>query len=530
MMRRLIHLIALATALTTVTTGAGADAVGRDRGGTLTCTACHGGAARHAVDPVTGEVRDLSIRMDRFRGADHGDVPCLECHVEGVDSFPHTEAEMLGCMGCHPRDDLDDAQESETYDFPRMEEQFRETVHYTEHPQAFTCEGCHDPHYFRATARLATPRVILQDNNVPCLNCHTQDAVGPLADPSDAGLVADHAWLRHTELHMDNTRCVDCHTDTDHPEAHDLRVGDDAEQGCVSCHTLESILISRLYRYHAEKDGHPWGFTNPVLLDDGYVMGANRHVLFDRLTYLLLGVPCLVLAFSALVRGLRARVRTAGGVLTEDEDGMRVPPWVRLWHWTTAVLFALLIVTGAVLRFATADTPIDYAWSVTLHEVGGVAFAIVWVLFMILLIATGRWRVYIPGRRGFWGRLRRDLVYHGLGGARGDQAPRREEAGGRFNAVQQIAYAGMLFLVLPLIGLSGLLYLYPEEGPALLGLEQLWPLALFHYGVSVLGTVFFVVHVLMATLGPEAVPGLKRMTMWRSGNSRGVTAGGSGRR
>jgi predicted CXXCH cytochrome family protein len=284
-----------------------AQATGHQR--TITCLGCHGGSPRPAFDLQTGEMRDLGIDMTRFRGSDHGEVQCLECHVEGFHSFPHFGKKSLGCMECHPREEALDVERK--YEFERIEEEFESTVHFMEHPEAFTCLECHDPHFFRATERFESPGLILRDNNAQCLRCHAVDAEGPLADPSERGLVADHAYLHHTLLHLRSTRCVECHSDTAHAVAHDLRVGQEARD-CVACHTLQSVLVTRLYRYHGNEMERWWGFTHPTLLEDGYVMGATRSVALDWLTYVSIGGALLFVALHGTVRLVRRRKRGVG--------------------------------------------------------------------------------------------------------------------------------------------------------------------------------------------------------------------------
>jgi hypothetical protein len=109
---------------------------------------------------------------------------------------------------------------------------------------------------------------VIENDNGPCLVCHVADATGPLADPAEEGLAAEHAYLRHPDLHLRNTRCIDCHTELEHPVAHDLLTGRAAHQGCAFCHSRESVLMGRLYRYSSAPT-RSLGFSNPATLADG---------------------------------------------------------------------------------------------------------------------------------------------------------------------------------------------------------------------------------------------------------------------
>jgi hypothetical protein len=308
--------------------------------------ACHAGPERLVHDPETGQVRNVAIDLNAFRQGDHADTHCLECHVEGFDSFPHVRLKTHTCMDCHPRQGAHAARD-EPYEFHRIQDEFQRTVHYTEHKdgeekccgtapvrpgaaqethgltrsahdaQRFTCEHCHDPHYFRATARIGRAQLILKNDNAPCLRCHADTATGPLADPARPGMVAVHAYLPHVGLHLEATRCIDCHSSVRVTVAHDLPEGRGADQGCNSCHSIDSVLMRRLYR-HEPAPQQSLGFHNERMLVDSYVMGAHRHRAMDWATVALMAGSILLVVVHSGLRlatwvGRRTRSRRRPG-------------------------------------------------------------------------------------------------------------------------------------------------------------------------------------------------------------------------
>lgn len=301
----------------------------------LQCMACHVGPERFAVDRETGEMMSITISMTKFHEGDHAKTHCLDCHKEGFDLFPHVRMKTYTCMDCHPRkaaEDPEGAEEDKPYDFERMKKEFEKTVHFTEyqheeekccgtahdktaeqqaaikpHPieafkkrggeipkQRFTCEHCHDPHYFKATEHTKLPNLILENDNGPCLLCHKDDAIVALKDPAEPNLIEAHAYLPHAELHLKGTRCIDCHTTVFTTVAHDLPEGKAADQGCNSCHSASSILTDRLYRYVNDPE-RTMGFRNAKILPDNYTMGAHRNVWTDWATYILVGLTLLAI-------------------------------------------------------------------------------------------------------------------------------------------------------------------------------------------------------------------------------------------
>lgn len=283
----------------------------------LRCIACHAGPDRFVEDPETGKITSVTIRMGDYQAGDHAKTHCLNCHTEGFEQFPHFHMKTYTCMDCHPRKDKG-AEDDKPYDFQRIREEYEDTVHFTEYKhkeekccgtapklptagkvkddgkgnERFTCEHCHNPHYFKATAGIKLPQAILKNDNEPCLRCHEDAAKGPLADPAEPSMVAAHAYLPHVDLHLRSTRCADCHSSVWMTVTHDLPKGKGADQGCNSCHSVNTVLADRLYRYVTDLE-RTLGFRNAKMLRDNYTMGANRHRWADWATYVLIGLSIL---------------------------------------------------------------------------------------------------------------------------------------------------------------------------------------------------------------------------------------------
>ncbi len=538
----------------------------------LQCMGCHAGPDRLVTDPETGEVRNVTIEMGDFNEGDHGNMHCLECHKEGFDQFPHVHLKTSTCMDCHPREE-EGAEDDEPYDFDRILKEFKGTVHFTEYEhekekccgtapedsasarqsnayqgdkQRFTCMHCHSPHYFKATEHIENAQLILENDNEPCIRCHKDDATGALSDPAEPNLVAVHPWLPRLELHLRATRCIDCHTSTTEPVSHLLPVGSEAERhllpveseaerGCVVCHTRESVLLKRLYRYQVKQTPDRAGFINTVILQDAYVTGATRHVILDALTYFLLGGACLFVVVHGALRILRRHRAGTEGPAHKAEHAQHVPLWVRVWHWATALLFLVLAVTGVALHFATPDFMlVDFALATTWHDVAGILLAVSYGLYLIAMLATGYWRQYVPIRHGLRRQLNTQAVKYAATTIPTEQDPMATAAATqtRFTPLQQFIYLLVVFGLLPLLIVTGLLYLFPESAPVtILGLDGLWPAAFAHSALGMLATVYLMIHIYMGTFGrSDAAVALRLMVIGdavpqeRSGDSTASAA------
>lgn len=202
-----------------------------------------------------------------------------------------------------------------------------------------------------------------------------------------------------------------------------------------------------------------------------------------------------------------------------SEHVLRVPLWIRLWHGITALLFLVLTATGLVLHFAAPGfTPINYAAATTLHDVSGILLAVAYAIHLIVIFATGYWRHYIPAGQGLWRRVKSQVIFYAIGMGRDEPRTTPPPGEARFNALQQLTYLMVIFGLLPLLIVTGLIYLYypafvPEE---VLGLAGLWPIALTHYALGILGTTYLIIHIYMASVGPNAGASLRLMTTGRA--------------
>lgn len=194
-----------------------------------------------------------------------------------------------------------------------------------------------------------------------------------------------------------------------------------------------------------------------------------------------------------------------------------IPLWLRLWHWTNALLFLVLLVTGISLHFASPATSlIPFATARSLHNIAGIALAILYVPLIVANIFTGNGRQYLPRLKGFPRRLKRQQAFYARGIFKGDPHPFPMTPAEKFNPLQQITYLAVVYGALPLLILSGLLFMFPEVLPdRLLGMGGLWPVAVVHYLIGLFLTVFLIGHVYMATIGETVLSDLKMMiTGW----------------
>lgn len=283
------------------------------------CYACHS-AAGIARPPRPGldlaRLKDSRVEPGIFNPSDHGVMDCRECHSKThYDAYPHAEAgkrETVGCTDCHAAKVL------------RLEPQFNASVHARRQglKEKFTCSTCHNAHVNIIAARLKDPSKIVAQDNHGCLECHDSEITFAKFAPEDEktpglkkrrpDIDAIHEWLPNTKLHWNAVRCVECHTPEVAPGkmlSHEILDKDKAEKRCVSCHSANSSLRTRLYRHMAKDEQQRLGFANSVILSNSYVIGATRHPLLDGIVVGLAILTLLGVSVHGALRVLAARRR-----------------------------------------------------------------------------------------------------------------------------------------------------------------------------------------------------------------------------
>ena len=191
--------------------------------------------------------------------------------------------------------------------------------------------------------------------------------------------------------------------------------------------------------------------------------------------------------------------------------------WIRLWHWTNAALILTLGVTGMSLHFANPDLPlVEFSLAVRIHNIAGVLLIGVYVLFVVANIVSGNWWHFVPKPPDVFKRIMIQGKWYAFGMFRGEPHPHTPSKEEHFNALQAITYWNVMYMLLPVILLSGLVYLYPEFAPdKLFGFDGLLPVAMLHYLAASALLLFVLSHIYLGTTGKTVGQMFKMMfTGW----------------
>jgi hypothetical protein len=277
------------------------------------CFKCHGKKTYEYTNANLGrQVKALmfSERMvyrDVFYQSNHKSFSCTDCHSEEYTNFPHPGElrmeQQYNCIDCHGGDE-----KFAQFKFEAIETEYQASVHFKLEEEGFTCWKCHGPHDYKIGARNNTnlKETILYDNNI-CLNCHSNfDRFRLLTEREEINLLAKHDWLPNQSSHIKNVRCIECHSEVNNDMlvSHKINPKEKAVKKCNECHSQNSLLMSSLYKYQS-KEQRKDGFFNGIILNESYVIGANRNEYLNIFSLIILGGIILVIGVHIFFRSIR---------------------------------------------------------------------------------------------------------------------------------------------------------------------------------------------------------------------------------
>jgi thiosulfate reductase cytochrome b subunit len=185
----------------------------------------------------------------------------------------------------------------------------------------------------------------------------------------------------------------------------------------------------------------------------------------------------------------------------------------RFWHWAQAGLILFLAVTGFEIHGSLAFFGFENA--VRYHGVAAIALLVLIAFAAFWHLTTGEWRQYVPTFEN----VRAQAEYYVIGIFRDATHPTRKTVLSKLNPLQKLVYLGLKVQVIPIVVVSGLLYMfyrYPQShGIEALNVRGLAVIAVVHTAGAFLLVAFLIAHVYLLTTGRTPSSNLKAMiTGW----------------
>jgi len=274
------------------------------------CFKCHGQEKYVYANDLLGTqvtalmCSDRITKREEFYISNHKSFGCTDCHSADYNTFPHPgELRMelkYNCLDCHGGDD-----KYSSFNFEEIDVDYRESTHFKLEEDGFTCWKCHDPHTYKINIRDSKnlKETITYDNAI-CLNCHSDfSRFQLLSDRDEINLMETHEWLPDQTAHFRSVRCIECHTKINDSllVSHMVLPKDKAVKLCNECHTKNSMLMASLYKFESKEQRRD-GFLNGIILNESYVIGANRNSYLGIASIVIFGILMLVILAHIVFR------------------------------------------------------------------------------------------------------------------------------------------------------------------------------------------------------------------------------------
>ena len=189
------------------------------------------------------------------------------------------------------------------------------------------------------------------------------------------------------------------------------------------------------------------------------------------------------------------------------------PRWIRLWHGLNALFCLLLIATGISMQFSNPKVPlIRFDIAVSIHNIFGILLVANYLLFFFGNLFTWNGKHYKISLPGFYQRLMSQFRYYTRGIFKGGDPPFPLDKNKKFNPLQQFSYVMIMYIMVPVIAVSGLGLMYPDVIPTqLLGISGLHLTDLFHVISGFIISLFMFVHIYFCTIGKTPASNFKSM-------------------
>ena len=170
---------------------------------------------------------------------------------------------------------------------------------------------CHSPHTNRLVAssqKYSIVDIVAFDNGM-CLSCHGNgNRYQTLVEHSQPNLEQVHSWLPNQSLHFKNVRCIECHTSRNDTMmvAHKILPKEEAVRRCAECHSTNSLLQDKLYKYLSVEARSENGIKSAIT-NKSYVIGKNNYKMLNILSFIILGLVLTGISFHTLLRIIKRK-------------------------------------------------------------------------------------------------------------------------------------------------------------------------------------------------------------------------------
>ena len=317
---------------------------------------------------------------------------------------------------------------------------------------------------------------------------------------------------------------------------HDIATEEWATKDCQACHSedtrlTQEIQLSGYTPIGAKVDFVPGSnvvFNGKIFENEAgalyykpapdaenlYILGADKVKWVDAI-----GIWSFILVVLGVLGHGSLRIYSAYKNPLPEVETKRIyiySVYERFWHWLQTAAIVILLFTGLIIHNPDSYMFFKFSGVVITHNVIAAILAFNAFFSLFYHLASGEIKQYLPEPKGFFSQIFTQASYYLQGIFKGAEHPIKKNAKHKLNPLQLITYLGILNILLPLQGITGILIWGAERWPplseALGGLPFLAP---FHTLIAWIFGSFIVMHVYLTTTGHTPLAGIESMiTGW----------------
>ena len=189
------------------------------------------------------------------------------------------------------------------------------------------------------------------------------------------------------------------------------------------------------------------------------------------------------------------------------------PIWIRLWHAINAISILFLIITGISMQYTDPSNPfIRFDSAVKMHNINGMILTANYLVFLVGSIITPNGKYYRLTLNGLSARLIKQFTYYTFGIFKHEKAPFPVTKESKFNPLQQFTYVIAMFMLVPVVILTGWALLYPEVVlTKFLSGSGLRVNDFIHVIIGFFVSFFMFIHIYFCTIGATFISNFSSM-------------------
>ncbi|HET58103.1 MAG TPA: hypothetical protein ENN35_06645, partial [Deltaproteobacteria bacterium] len=166
-----------------------------------------------------------------------------------------------------------------------------------------------------------------------------------------------------------------------------------------------------------------------------------------------------------------------------------------------AVLIVLLILSGIQIHWPeTFGIFGSFSTAISVHNWLGMALVADFLLWLVYNLVSGRISHYILRKEDIHPGMIVQAKFYIYDIFKNRPHPYAPSEDNKFNPLQKLTYFFVMCFMMPLLLISGIVYLYPSFfGSLVSAVGGLKVVAVFHYIMAIVFTAFFIAHIYLAT-------------------------------